>query len=780
MSKPTVLVVAAVVLLTTISGVAGAVTVTTDADQGGAGDVATTGSVAQSTVDVSDLDSGETYWSGARLQFDASPILDEAGESGDARTFELWRVADDGRLSQRVRTFTVAEDGTHQLETGSLTGRYAIRYGDRIVYVHDGVGYLEAPPDGSRVTVDASAFALERQTLALSWSDPTVYPGQRVTLTMTSNRDDYAVAVSGTNLTYQNLTDAFPRTAYAENHDARADEDVLLLSAGATTNVRLDTMVLEPGQGSLEFDVIDTTTAETTEITVQEPAEDRRFLSLDRRENVGDVIEANISCTGCFLVVGGPGQGFLDVVELTDANGDGHVVLNVNTRYVGMNTGAPGYPNDVDAYASPDDSVRRYTPSTTLETLSESLVYSHTKLSDLRAQQGLDPTGRTRPIETAEIRLTVSGSDFVIDRSGYGDREPLGSQVVVRDEADVRTVSLEPRRPAEAESMAAPGAARLPSDVEDLRSTVGPRDSVALGDHLVFRFDVPGLFGYLAAEDADAATFVSNRDEGIDLTLESLDDGNGEASTSYQLDRTALALYTDPSTDSLYVAIQTGGTSSTNLQDGRYRATLTLAGVEGRYDEYSTVNAHRGNPYLDPGETETVSSTARLSPATATIESPEEGSSPRLNADARLVVRGKTSIARGSTLRIEVASTDYAWDTTETATVDESGRWTTALPLGDAPGEEFTVKVSEGGSRLAEETYTVRPPAPNASDDGDTSDGSQSDASGSGGPLGGGEDGGLLSSLPGLSGLAVPVGGGFGALVAIWAGWRLVIRRLLL
>ena len=491
---------------------------------------------------------------------------------------------------------------------------------------------------------------------------------------------------------------------------------------------------------------------------------------------VGVAFVAAVAAVVTILVAGGPGQGFLDVVELSDRDGDGRVTVRINTRYAGMATSAPGYPSGEVAYTSPEDGATRYYPGATLETLEEELNYNTVKLSGLRDQQGLAPNGRVRPLEPGAIQLTVASSDFIIDRSAYGDRAPLGSQMVIRDETDVRTVVLEPRELAGAQSLAAAGGPRLPDDLEAIKSSAGPRDAVARGDHLVFHFDVSGVFGYLRANDVSAESLQDERDEGLRLTIEESTDG-GSGWVARSLGQTAVEFYPDPGTDSLYLAVQTGGTSSLNLQDGRYRARLRISGVDGKHSGYSTVDAYTGYPYLPPGEKESASATATIEPPTAAIVGPEEGSAPHLDANHSLVVRGTTSLAPGGNVRLEATSTEYAWDTTTSASVNETGHWTGSLDLSEAPGEEFTVALLRGDEPFDERTYTVRPPLENESGEGGSGG---SSSGGESGGLVGGEDGGLLSGLPGLGGLAGPVGGGLGLLIAVWALWKLVITRMLL
>ena len=775
MSKPLATLVVLVVLLSSLAGVAGAATDGVRQEGVDRNALSSDEAFAQTAGAGGTLESGHAYWTGQGLRFDASAILD----GGDGRTFEVWRVTAEGRLNQRVTTFTVDESGTHRLQTGGLVGRYVLRYREQAVYVQDGVGYLSSPPDGSQVTVGASSFSFQRQTLAFEWSDPDVYPGQSVTLTMTSNRADYVVAVSGGNLTFDDLTSVFPESAYADGHDARSNDSVLLVRGGARTSYHLDTAALEPGK-DLEFDVVDAAASRAWDLTVRAPGNETRFVSLERRENVGDVVSANVSCTHCFLVVGGPEQGVLDVVELEDSNDDGYVRLDVNTRFAGMYQGATGYPSGVAAYTSPDDSVTRYPPGAALEQIREELTYNVGTLSELRDQEGLASTGRDRPLGPGEIDLTLAETDFLIDRSAYGDRSPFGSQLVIRDQTDVRTLTLEPRSLEGVTALGAPAESAPRQTAERLGSVAAPRDRLALGDDLVFRIELSGVFGYVHARGADRETLAANKAEGIYLELERLaEDGSA---TALPLDRTAIRYLPAPSSDALYIVVDSAATGPNRLKTGQYRLSFELRGVTDKYEEYSTKRGHEGYPYLAAGSSESVSAVATIAPPEADITEPGDDE-PHVNADWELVVGGSTTVAPESPLRVTASASEYAWETSADATVDASGQWQGTLDLADAPGEEFTVSVSREGEQLAERRFTVRPPAENSSagGGGGSSDGGGSGGASAGGPLAG--DDGILSSIPGLSalpGLAVPIGGGLGALVVVWMIWKLVIKRVLL
>lgn len=770
-TRATSIVIATVVLLSSMTGFAGGQPQTAaDVDVPKVATPGENGVVAQTATADTTLSSGGTYWQGQQLRLDASSLLDS---SDGGRTFEVWRVTEDGRLNHQVGSFDVGEGGEHVLDTSPFDGRVVLRYSGEPVYIHDGQAYLESPPDGGAVTVDASAFHLGRQTLSFAWSDPTTYSGQRVTLTVESNRANSVVAVSGANLTFQQLTTVFPEAAFASDHDARSNDSELLLELDGSTSMRLQTDEIAPGERTLQFDVVDTTTSEAAALDVLEPDGDRHFDAIERREHVGDVIEANLTCDHCFLVVGGYDQGLLDIVEIQDANGDGTVELRMNTRYMGMLSSASGYPSGVQAYSSPDDEVTRYSASDELESVTSKLITVTSSLGDLRAKIGLEPRGRLRPLAPRELRLTLASSDFVVDRSDWGNQAPYGSDLVVRDETDVRTVSLEPRSLDGIEVVSAPGGGAYDGTARQLRSVAGPRDSVALGDRLAVRIDVSGVHGYLSANDVSVEDVMGSQGEGLSVSVERVD---GEEETSIQLNRMASSIVRDPEGDALYLVMRTGDGSPNWLKAGEYRATFTLDGIDEEYTEYSTKQGYDGYPYLPPGEEETVSVSGRIEAPTATITDPEPGSSPRLSTEGTLEVDGATNVAGGASLTVVIGAAEYAWETEASPTVDADGTWSTSFDLAEAPGERFQVRVLRGGDQLTSADYTVRPPAEGEGNSTDES-GSSGDGggqAGSGGPVAGG--GGILGTLTGLAG---PVGAGVGGLVVLWGTWRLLIRRIL-
>jgi hypothetical protein len=731
------------------------------------------GTVAQVGGADATLGSGGSFWQGWELGVDASRVI----EGGD-RDLEVWVVTEDGQLSQRAATVTADDAGVVVVRTRRLNGRYVLRYDGQPVYVQGGEAYLDAPPDGSEVTVETSAFRVERQTFTFEWADPEVFPGQDTALTASSNRERSLVAVSAEGLSFEDLTTVFPESAYAPDHDARADDDQLHLVIQANRTLRVNTSLLEPGSRPFDVNVVDTTARARPSLTVKQPASGRRILAVEQREHVGDVLAVELACSSCHLVVGLPEQGTVDIVELRDTNGDGRVTVHMNTRYAGLNTGASGYPSNQRQYTSPTDSVNRYEPETTLEEIERELSYAVNTAGKLRDRLGLEATGRFRPIPPRRLLLTVASSDFLIPRSAWGDKAPYGSEMVIRDETDARTVELVPRSLDGAQSMAAPGDGFQPT-AASLRSSAASRTLVALGDRLVFRIDASGLFGYLRAHGASVETLQRNDDEGFDLALHRLADGSAKR---LLLQQVGVRFVPDPTHDALYVVFGTGDARLNYLDAGEYRLTLTVEGVAARHEAYSTRNAFDGYPYLEPGGLVTASATVTLDPAAGAITDPTAGTSPRLTSDGTLRVEGTATVAAGTMLRVRAAATEFAWETSDSVNVSTLGSWETALDLSDAPGQEFSVTLSQGDRVLAEETFTVRPPATDGSTDGTPGDEATVDGQGSTGGSGAestgtvaGEDGSTQggdggSFIPGISNIALYGGIFFLVMVLLLVG----------
>ncbi len=652
------------------------------------------------------LESGGEYWQGWLLRFDGSRIVDDpATASATERTFQI-RGVSEGTVGSLVREFTLSDDGTYIIDTGSLSGQFVIQYRGDTVYVADGVGYIDHP--STAATVDNSTWTIRRQQMGVEWVDQTLYTGQFSKVNMSSNRDgSFTVAVSGDGLSFNNLTTLFSPSDFAPNHSDRSSADELLLRVRPGDGLTVSPVGFAPGTYTLHFEAVDTSAQVTTSFEVNEGD---RFVSVESSEDAGDLVNVSIRCSHCYLHVGGRDQGLVDIVELEDGNGDGFVNLSVNTRYAGLYKGASGVPAAVDYYPSPRDHTSRYSPGHRLESIDH--VDPH-YLNELRSDLSLPPNGRSAPIPAGPLDLTVAESDFSMTRKEYGDhRAPLGGEPVVRDELDVSTVMLRPPTLNRIRSYGVPVQYGAADNLTAFTASLEPRQTVAMGDRIVLRIDVAGIFGYLAHAGVDVNRIIDNDDEGLDVSLRTA----GQA-TPVDLDHSWTRLVADPASDSLYLVIDTGARGARRVLDTgtSYRATMTLSGIkayQSRYNIYDSPAGFAGYPYLDPGRTDNVETTFEIVPPSAAIEPTADGpiKAPRSRS---AVISGTTTLAPRSVVTVDLVGTgDASWSKSTSVTVAPDRSWRAQFDLSNTKLDDgFTVRVIKDSAVLSERRGTIVNPA---------------------------------------------------------------------
>lgn len=634
------------------------------------------------------LDSGDAVWQGWRLRFDGSEVVGDPGSaSANERTFQLRRVTEDGVVGELVREFTVGTNGIHRLPTDRLDGRFVIQYRGSPVYVQDGVGYRSNPPDGSSVTAENSAWRVTPQTLTGTWSDEPAYEGQIVELSVTSNRKDYTLAVSAPGLNYSELTRLFDESDFADDHDAAADQDVLRLAVdGDPFPVNLTG--LESGDQLFRLEATDTTASAIPTLEIA-PTDGPQFGAVDRVVPTGDRLRLTANCGTCYLIVGSQSLNFLDVIELTDTDGDGTVGVRINTRYLGLSQASPDVPTGV-AFTAVDDDIDVYGPTEALES-----GYTLQRVRD----EVIPPVSETpaTPLGPGTYDLRLASTDAISiphNRLAYDD---------VTDVSSVRLVERELR------DMAAVAAPR--GDPGELAvgqvETDQPRDRVAVGDRLILRVDVTGLFGYLAVEGSGVGSVLDNADEGVDLTLHPAAD----PARSIRVARGDPRLIVDEDARRLYVVIDTRDLRIEEaFTPGRaYRTVFRLRGVdEDTYNVNRNADFHGGYPYLEPGATETVR-------ARFTLVRPEATTARPLEVPNRqsVVVTGNTTVAPGTTLRLTATEADRQWGKTTRTTVADGGTWQATFDFSNAQaGQTFTLAIERGQEALGTVEGSVVTPTP--------------------------------------------------------------------
>lgn len=644
-------------------------------------------------ADLTVLESGSSYWAGTTLRFDGSEVVENVAEaSASNRTFQIWQVDSWGNTESVLSSFTVQPNGSAKITTGALRKRVVIQYDGKPVYVSNGVGYTESPPDGTDVNVETSAFTINQQSLSASWHDSEIYEGQVTHLDLTSNREQYVVAVSvtmgGTPLSFQNLTRLFDPETYAADYDAQREENQLLLDATATTEYRVNASWLPDGSARFQFDVVDSTGFDETTLWIGTPDGTPRIRSIDRSPVVGDTFGVRVECDHCYFILGsGAADGPLDLLELTDENGDGVVELQINTRYAGLISSA--IPGTNSAYSAGPDNVTKYDTDDKLEDRDRFRESAYIGL--VRDAVGINYPGLTRVLEPGDLTIRLSTSDYLISREKYGENQPPpGRPLVVPDEADATTIFLEERTLTTIEAFTAPPAYGGTEELSTVREKSLRNGEVAIRDRLLFRIDLTGVYGYLSIESEDIQTILDNEAEGLDLSLTPQSAGQAVSSDSIAA---ATRFFVSPSEHWLYGIIDTKrlNQEATLTTGSTYSLQFQLTGGGPSVGE-----AEDGYPYLPSGATETVQSAVVFHERSVTVESPDPEDA-RIVDQSTVTIAGETTVAAGSKLSIRADAHDpYVWSRSTTVSVQEDGSWSGAIDFSEAPGTEFTVSVIDG------------------------------------------------------------------------------------
>lgn len=213
---------------------------------------------------------------------------------------------------------------------------------------------------------------------------------------------------------------------------------------------------------------------------------------------------------------------------------------------------------------------------------------------------------------------------------------------------DVGVLVLEERSTDKMTVWTAPDAAQ-PESAVGLADVATQRDQIAQEDWAVLAIDVSGIFGYV--EDASDLDDPAN---GLNVSVIE-DPGRNRPEQPANLSR--LSVVPDASNDVLYVLFDTD-----NLTVGsEYTATFTI-------DDR--------NPYLEPGENESVSAPFSFVDRSISFEGLLAGGQLELPAASEATVNGTASVAPGTEIGVEVRSEgDNASLGTSEATVTDDGNW---------------------------------------------------------------------------------------------------------
>ncbi|WP_439026653.1 DUF7827 domain-containing protein [Haloarchaeobius sp. DT45] len=478
-----------------------------------------------------------------------------------------------------------------------------------------------------------TTFTLRELTLEASADDTSITTDDALTVSVSENRGGANVQAV--------LMDA--------NDDEVETQTKKLDGSGETT---FDFGTQDAGNYTVEVTDVQTGKSATTEtITVEEAAEGQLSLSQGiTTEQLGDVASINISLTGTstgVVHIGSDESGYEANVTVTDEDGDGTVMLRVNTYTMG------GYNPGATFSAAGDDTVS-------------------------------SPEQDNLPsiIDTGDYDITVAaGTSYTADSQDVGT-------LSIRDRSTNNlTVWTAPQ------GTSASSVSDVLSAVED--GAVTKDTTIAKGDVVIHELDASGLEGALEVVDGDNTTddfFTLANNGNLSLKVMQTNPSQNRQPKALNLGTSNTAVIADPVNDTYYLLTPTDGLqatrsgSSVDVNAGdEFNANLTVLAGGNLTDSDETVEAQfefeNREVTLDTNENDEVS----------------------VASAANQTISGTSTLASGSTVNIRVnsADPDEPFLKTGSATVGPNGKWNLNLNFSDVPaGTNFTVSARSGGTQL--------------------------------------------------------------------------------
>lgn len=291
-----------------------------------AGTVALSGTAAAANkpADAVTLESDTTYFQGQVLFQDNASV--SGGETLELRT----------QGGTFVTQLTADSDGNFTIDTSTVDAGDALSPGFYKVEDSDG-------------NVFASNFEIVEQSFNVVQSSTTVNNGGSSTTKTTwqSNRGDYEVAVTATiggDVVTASDIDALTDRTAVDTRDLDGDGTVeAAIFDGGDGNVTWDFDGQTPGDYNVNVAVTDTTASGSATVTVNDIGDASVSLVENTiRQNQGDIAFLNVSFTNtdtAYLAIGGSGAGYTYNATVTDVDGDGYALVQLNTYTAGSNRG---------------------------------------------------------------------------------------------------------------------------------------------------------------------------------------------------------------------------------------------------------------------------------------------------------------------------------------------------------------------------------------------------------------------------------------------------------
>lgn len=235
--------------------------------------------------------------------------------------------------------------------------------------------------------------------------------------------------------------------------------------------------------------------------------------------------------------------------------------------------------------------------------------------------------------------------------------------------------------------------------------------AVAEEDVLVLRFRATGFSGLLAAQPGDDATerFQSLVDgDALTFEVEQTNPASGRVPATLMLNRDGVRLVTNVNRDAYFLVVDTERAHYRRDDDGEIRSGLPLGA---RFEANLTVEGPSG---LTSDGPEHVGVPVRVVERSATLRTHEESGRSFVDPARGQTITGRTTLAPGSTLTVEVTADDGDFQRSRTVRVqpgDDLGTFETGVNL-QALEENTTIEISahEGATDLTSDpvTATVR------------------------------------------------------------------------
>jgi len=598
--------------------------------------------------DATTAQSGGTYFQGQTLSFTDSNV--DANEQVEIRNFDRG----DNSTGTLVRQTSADATGDVILNTENLeTGVYAV----------------EESPDGADENV-VLIFEVVQQDLTVTADDGEVVNSGDATIeehTVETNRaGDTTYTISADGLTTDELADIF-----GDDADENTDGFQATIPQDATVDADFDG--IETGEYTLNFEAVDTTAADSVDVTVQEPAEGT--VSLDSTvasEERGDVAQITVNMENAdtaYVTIGSDEVNYAATVEVVDgANGDadGTVTLNLNTFLTTEGAAAFSVEDGDDGFT----------------------------VQDATEFDSNDETNA--PLATADY-------DIVLEDSGNNE-VGVGTLVVSERSTD---------------SMQLWTAAALPSDadVEAVYDSISAGDitqdsTIAYQDEVVHQIGVSGVYGALVNEmdasdsDAEAALLeLANGDANDPLTLSATQAGNFPNAEPLTVDfgetntKGGLNVVADSANNTVFVALDTSDVAFDRGDNDD--ATPSAESLYGQTFDVEFGLLADSTDLVAGDEDEVVTASFSVEERTAEVNG---GDDITVEAASGQTISGTTNVAPGTevNIRARASGSNPFLKTANGVTVGADGTFSGTFDFSDvSENTTFTVTAASTGQAFA-------------------------------------------------------------------------------